>query len=45
ESLKLPDMKNYFSGPVIKGFLFFDVILGLFLLDAYLRKRNVSKHI
>ena len=45
ESLKLPDMKNYLSGPVIKGFLFFDVILGLFLLDSYLRKRNVSKHI
>ena len=45
ESLKLPDMKNYFRGPVLEGFLFFDVVLGLFLLDAYLRKRGVSKHI
>jgi hypothetical protein len=44
-NLKLPDMKNYFNGPVIKGFLFFDVVLGLFLFDAYLRKRNMSKQV
>lgn len=45
-SLKLPDMKNYFSGRgVLEGFLFFDVVLGLFLFDAYLRKRSVSKQL
>jgi hypothetical protein len=45
ESLKVPDMKNYFSLPVLKGFLFFDVVLGLFLLDGYMRRRNVSKQV
>ena len=43
DSLKLPDIKNYLSKPVLEGFLFFDVVLGLFLLDAYLRKKSVSK--
>jgi tetrahydromethanopterin S-methyltransferase subunit F len=45
DNLKLPNMKNYLTGPVIKGFLFFDVVLGLFLFDAYLRKRNMSKQV
>jgi hypothetical protein len=44
-SMKLPDLKNYFTAPVIKGFLFFDVVLGLFLFDAYLRKKSVSKQL
>ena len=43
DSLKLPDVKNYLNKPVLEGFLFFDVVLGLFLFDAYLRKRGVSK--
>ncbi|HVS94407.1 MAG TPA: hypothetical protein VHE59_20355 [Mucilaginibacter sp.] len=42
-SLKLPDVKNYLSGPVIQGFIFFDAILGLFLFDAYLHRKNASK--
>jgi hypothetical protein len=41
--LKLPEVKSYLSGPVIHAFLFFDVVLGLFLFDTYLRKRNFSK--
>ena len=45
DSLKLPDIKNYLSKPVLEGFLFFDVVLGLFLFDAYLRKRGVSKQV
>jgi hypothetical protein len=45
DSLKLPDIKNYFNKPVLEGFLFFDVVLGLFLFDAYLRKRGVSKQV
>ena len=43
DSLKLPDIKNYLSKPVLEGFLFFDLVLGLFLSDAYLRKKSVSK--
>jgi hypothetical protein len=44
-SLKLPDLKNYFNKQVLEGFVFFDVVLGLFLFDSYLRRKNVSKHI
>lgn len=43
--LQMPDLKNVFSGPVIKGFLYFDLVLGLFLFDAYLRRRKVSKQL
>ncbi|HEY0246000.1 MAG TPA: hypothetical protein VGC01_10590 [Mucilaginibacter sp.] len=42
-NFQLPNFSKYFSGPVIKGFLYFDVILGLFLFDAYLRKKSFSK--
>jgi hypothetical protein len=31
------------SGPVGKGFLFFDVVLALFLFDSYLRKNHLGK--
>ena len=34
---------DLFTGPWMKGFLFFDVVLGLFLLDSFLRKRNAGK--
>ncbi len=44
-SVKLPDLKNYFSAPILQGFLFFDVVLGMFLFDAYLRKRGLSKQV
>ena len=40
---ELPTIKNYFSGPALKGFLFFDVVLALFLFDGYLRKRNIQQ--
>jgi anti-sigma factor RsiW len=43
DNLKIPDIRNYLNGPVLKGFLFFDLVLGLFLFDAYLRRRSVSK--
>jgi hypothetical protein len=45
DSLKLPDIKTYLNKPVLEGFLFFDVVLGLFLFDAYLRKRGISKQV
>jgi len=42
-NITIPNMTRFFTSPVIKGFLFFDVILGLFLFDSYLRKRGFSK--
>ncbi len=39
----LPDLHNLFTGPVMKGFLFFDVVLGLYLFDTYLRKKALTK--
>jgi hypothetical protein len=45
DSLRLPDMKNYLSKPVLEGFLFFDIVLGLFLFDAWLRRKSVSKQV
>ena len=44
ENLKMPDIKNYFTKPVLEAFFFFDVILALFLTDAYLRKKRYLKH-
>ena len=42
-NVKLPAFKNYLSGPAMQGFIFFDVILALYLLDGYLRKRHNYK--
>ena len=39
----LPNFATYFNSRVLNAFLFFDTLLGLFFLDAYLRKRNFSK--
>ena len=41
--IQLPDSKNYFSGPVLKGFLFFDVVFALYFFDSYLRKRKLQQ--
>lgn len=43
EQLDASHIKSFFSGSVLKGFLFFDVVMGLFLLDAFLRKRQGIK--
>lgn len=48
-SVKMPAQFNtttinsFFTGPAIKGFLFFDLVIGLFLLDTYLRRKGVVK--
>ncbi|MES2274476.1 MAG: hypothetical protein V4592_00520 [Bacteroidota bacterium] len=42
-SLNSSEIKSFTSGPWMNGFLFFDVVLGLFLFDAYLHKRNKPK--
>jgi hypothetical protein len=44
DQLNINHVTNFFTGPVIKGFLFFDVVMGLFLLDTYLRRKSVLKH-
>lgn len=45
ETIKMPDLKNYFNVHLLEVFFFFDLVLGLFLFDAYLRKRGVSKQL
>lgn len=42
-SLKVPATKSYLSSPVLKVFMFFDVIMALAFFDSYLRKRNYAK--
>ncbi|AMR30873.1 hypothetical protein A0256_05270 [Mucilaginibacter sp. PAMC 26640] len=44
EQLNFNQVKNMFTAPVLKGFLFFDVVMGLFLLDAYLRRKPLVKN-
>jgi hypothetical protein len=41
--LKVTHISSYFTGPVVKGFLFFDVVMGLFLLDSYLRRKSITR--
>lgn len=43
-NFKMPDLRNYITKPVIEGFFFFDVVLALFLSDAYLRKKKGLKY-
>ncbi|EHQ26834.1 hypothetical protein [Mucilaginibacter paludis] len=41
--VKIPQLQNYLSATVVKGFICFDVVLGLVLLDSYLRKKISNK--
>jgi len=43
--LALPNFTPFFNNRIVNGFLFFDTLLGLFFLDAFLRKRNFLKHL
>jgi len=45
EGFKLPEIKNYLGKPLLQGFFFVDVVLGLFLADTYLRKKRLSKQV
>lgn len=42
-NLNLPSLKGVFNNAPIKGFLFFDIVLALFLFDGYLRRRKTSQ--
>jgi hypothetical protein len=44
ESLNLPDMKSL-GGPLLKGFFYFDIVLALFLMDGWLRRKKLSKQV
>ena len=39
----IPHFAQYFTSPLMQGFLFFDVVLALYTFDAYLRKKNLTK--
>ena len=39
----MPNIAQYFTGSFMKGFMFFDVVLALFLFDGYLRKKASTK--
>jgi len=42
-NVKLPQVNTQISKPMVEGFMFFDVVLGLFLFDKYLRRKNSDK--
>jgi hypothetical protein len=43
-SLKMPNLNSLLNSSVLNIFLFFDTVIGLLFLDAYLRKRRFLKH-
>jgi hypothetical protein len=42
--LNVTKVNSIFSGYVVKAFLFFDLVIGLFLTDYYLRRKTLTKH-
>jgi len=42
---KVPQVSSQISKPIVEGFMFFDVVLGLFLFDHWLRRKNISKQV
>jgi hypothetical protein len=43
EALKVPDLKSYVNVKLLNYFLFFDAVLALVLVDAYLRRRKAKQ--
>jgi hypothetical protein len=43
-NLHLPSLKGILSNNALKGFVFFDIVLALYLFDGYLRKRSTSQN-
>jgi len=41
----MPDINFSKARPLLEGFLFFDVVLGLYLFDTWLRRRNLAKQV
>jgi anti-sigma factor RsiW len=44
-NFKMPDINPVKTKIVLQSFVFFDVILALYLLDSYLRKKNIAKQV
>jgi len=44
-NLRMPSVSSSTTKMIIEGFVFFDAILALYLLDAYLRKKIAAKHV
>lgn len=44
-NVKLPNTNSLLSGPFLKWFLIFDVVLALFLTDTYLRRKKMTKQV
>jgi hypothetical protein len=42
-NVQVPHVDTLFTSRVVKGFLFFDLVMGLFLLDHYLRRKTSAK--
>ena len=42
-NVKLPQVNTHISKPLVEGFMFFDVVLGLYLFDKYLRRKNAGQ--
>lgn len=43
--VNLPDKNVWSSTPVLKAFIFFDVVFGLFFFDAYLRRQRAARQL
>ena len=42
-NIHMPEVSTHFSKPLVEGFMFFDVVLGLFLFDAWLRRKKQAQ--
>ena len=42
-TFKLPQVQNYFTGPVMRIFLYIDVVLGLYFFNRYLRREEIVR--
>ena len=42
-NFKIPDINSGFKKMAVQGFVFFDVVLGLYLLDGFLRRKADAK--
>jgi len=42
-TVEATQVNSYFKGPAIKAFLFFDVVMALFFIDYYLRRKSIVK--
>jgi hypothetical protein len=41
-AFKVPDFTHFNIKPVLDGFVFFDVVMALYIFDAYLRKKKCT---